>query len=238
MRFIFLAFIFISLLFSNEREETLRDSPYKGEIDVEQPIDYENLSVKYYPYIKFYEASSDKQIATLINRIENSKLKDGIFLGVYSGLVVNNATNDPLYQSKTSFGYGAKVGFQSFFPSLYERLSIPSLVGSRLYLQYFSSGAKTLDFASIGFSAIGIGADLMIDLPISKLIESGIVFGPGLVSMIYDKSTDSSLGGVINTGFNVVIDKKHRVELEFKIVINNNLDWFGAMVLGGYSYVF
>ncbi|SQB98609.1 membrane protein [Helicobacter fennelliae] len=207
-------------------------------LDPSEPIDYSELNLKYYPYIIAYHATTDKEIATLINSLEASSSKTGIFIGIYGGWAFSNATNDPNYTSTNAFAYGAKVGYQSFFPSLYDRLVIPNVVGSRIYLQYLGSNTKELSFSDYRLSGIGVSADILVDMPITRNFQSGAIMGLGLLSLVYDKSPNSSLGGLINLGFDFVLQKRHRIELEVKIIINNNLDWFGAIPMTGYSYVF
>lgn len=210
-------------------------APY---LDPDKPLDYDNLDLSYYPYIIAYNATTDEEIIDLVNSLEASNQKTGVFIGLYGGWIFHNATNDPAYLSGNAYAYGAKVGYQSFYPSLYDRLSIPNIVGSRIYVQYLGSNAKELSYADIGFSGVGVSADILVDLPVAKGLESGAIMGLGLFSMAYDNKPDSSLGGVINLGFDVVIATKHRTEAEIKFIINDKLDWFGVATMVGYSYVF
>lgn len=203
-----------------------------------KPIDYDKLDLSYYPYIIAYGATTDEEIIELVNNLENSDQKTGVFIGVYGGGIFHNVTGDPLYLKGNAVAYGAKAGYQSFYPSLYDTLSFPNIVGGRIYLQYLGSNAKELNYSDIGFSSLGVSADILVDLPVTKGIESGAIMGLGLLSMTYDNKTDASLGGVVNLGFDVVLHAKHRVEAELKFIINDRLDWFGALTLVGYSYVF
>ena len=203
-----------------------------------KPIDYDKLDLSYYPYIIAYGAVSDEEIIDLVNNLEASNQKTGVFIGLYGGWIFHNATGEPAYLKGNAFAYGAKAGYQSFYPSLYDTLSVPNVVGSRIYLQYLGSNAKELHYADIGFSALGVGADILVDMPVAKGLEAGAIMGIGLLSMTYDRKTDASLGGVINLGFDVIVATKHRVEAELKFIINDRLDWFGALALVGYSYVF
>ena len=203
-----------------------------------KPIDYDKLDLSYYPYIIAYGAVSDEEIIDLVNNLEASNQKTGVFIGLYGGWIFHNATGEPAYLKGNAFAYGAKAGYQSFYPSLYDTLSVPNVVGSRIYLQYLGSNAKELHYADIGFSALGVSADILVDMPVAKGLEAGAIMGIGLLSMTYDRKTDASLGGVINLGFDVIVATKHRVEAELKFIINDRLDWFGALTLVGYSYVF
>lgn len=201
-------------------------------------IDYDKLDLSYYPYIIAYGAVSDEEIIDLVNNLEASNQKTGVFIGLYGGWIFHNATGEPAYLKGNAFAYGVKAGYQSFYPSLYDTLSVPNVVGSRIYLQYLGSNAKELHYADIGFSALGVSADILVDMPVAKGLEAGAIMGIGLLSMTYDRKTDASLGGVINLGFDVIVATKHRVEAELKFIINDRLDWFGALALVGYSYVF
>lgn len=207
-------------------------------LDPSKPIDYDKLDLSYYPYIIAYKKTTDAEITTLVNDLEASSKKTGIFVGIYGGWIFHNATSDPNYLIDNAFAYGLKAGYQSFFPSLYDTLSIPNKVGSRIYLQYLGSNAKELNYADIGYSGIGVSGDILVDLPVMKGLEAGAIMGLGLFSMTYDNKPNSTLGGMINVGFDFVIATKHRVETELKIIINDKLDWFGAMTMMGYSYVF
>ncbi len=210
----------------------------KTYLDPSWQIDYSTLSLSYYPYIIAYEKITDEEIATLINNLESAKNKNGFFVGISGGWIFNNATKDPNYLSTDYFAYSAKIGYQSFFPSLYDTLIIPNKVGSRIYIQYLGSNAKALDYSRSGFSGIGVSADILVDLPVSKNLNAGLIFGLGALGMVYDSKLDSTLGGLLNLGFDFIITDKHRIEAEIKIIINDNLDWFGAIPMAGYSYVF
>ena len=225
----------VSLIFVKIQAGNTTKTPF---LDPSKPIDYSTLDLYYYPYIIAYKKVTDAEIAMLVNDLEASSQKTGVFVGVYGGWIFHNATNDPIYLSDNAFAYGLKAGYQSFFPSLYDTLSIPNKVGSRIYLQYLGSNAKEFNYADLGFSSIGISGDILIDLPVMQGLESGAIMGIGLLSMIYDDKPNSVLGGMINLGFDFVIAQKHRIEAEIKFIINDKLDWFGAMTMAGYSYVF
>ncbi len=207
----------------------------------ENLIDYSTLSLYYYPYIMAYHKITDKEIANLVRDLDLARKKTGVFLGIYGGWIFHNAAGNKDYELGNFLSYGAKVGFQSFYPTLFDSISFPNKVGGRIYLQYLGSNAKELNLASLGFSAIGVSGDLMIDFPVLPLrngLEAGIIAGFGLASMIYDSSSDSTLGGIINIGTSFTLLSKHRIEGEIKLIINESLDWFGVMPMVGYSYVF
>lgn len=226
-----------------ESKTTAKDKS-KQESQDENLIDYSTLSLYYYPYIMAYHKISDKEIASLIKNLDASKKKSGIFIGVYGGWIFHNAAGNTDYVVDNFLAYGAKVGFQSFYPTMFDSISFPNKVGGRIYLQYLGSNAKELNLSSLGFSSIGISADVMIDLPLLPMIkgknslEAGAIAGFGLASMIYDSNSDATLGGIINIGASFTLISKHRIEGEIKLIINERLNWFGIMPMVGYSYVF
>lgn len=218
-----------------------QNPPKQDSANDEKLIDYSTLSLYYYPYIMAYHKITDKEIASLVKDLDLARKKTGVFLGIYGGWIFHNAAGNKDYELGNFLSYGAKVGFQSFYPTLFDSISFPNKVGGRIYLQYLGSNAKELNLASLGFSAIGVSGDLMIDLPVLPLtngLEAGIIAGFGLASMIYDSSSDSRLGGIINIGTSFTLLSKHRIEGEIKLIINESLDWFGVMPMVGYSYVF
>lgn len=226
-----------------ESKTTAKDKS-KQESQDENLIDYSTLSLYYYPYIMAYHKISDKEIASLIKNLDASKKKSGIFIGVYGGWIFHNAAGNTDYVVDNFLAYGAKVGFQSFYPTMFDSISFPNKVGGRIYLQYLGSNAKELNLSSLGFSSIGISADVLIDLPLLPMIkgknslEAGAIAGFGLASMIYDSNSDATLGGIINIGASFTLISKHRIEGEIKLIINERLNWFGIMPMVGYSYVF
>ena len=226
-----------------ESKTTSKDKS-KQESQDENLIDYSTLSLYYYPYIMAYHKISDKEIASLIKNLDASKKKSGIFIGVYGGWIFHNAAGNTDYVVDNFLSYGAKVGFQSFYPTMFDSISFPNKVGGRIYLQYLGSNAKELNLSSLGFSSIGISADVLIDLPLLPMIkgknslEAGAIAGFGLASMIYDSNSDATLGGIINIGASFTLISKHRIEGEIKLIINERLNWFGIMPMVGYSYVF
>ena len=226
-----------------ESKTTAKDKS-KQESQDENLIDYSTLSLYYYPYIMAYHKISDKEIASLVKNLDASKKKSGIFIGVYGGWIFHNAAGNTDYVVDNFLAYGAKVGFQSFYPTMFDSISFPNKVGGRIYLQYLGSNAKELNLASLGFSSIGISADVLIDLPLLPMIkgknslEAGAIAGFGLASMIYDSNSNATLGGIINIGASFTLISKHRIEGEIKLIINERLNWFGVMPMVGYSYVF
>ncbi|RDU53068.1 hypothetical protein [Helicobacter sp. MIT 01-3238] len=227
-----------------ESKTTKSKDKSKQESQDENLIDYSTLSLYYYPYIMAYHKISDKEIASLIKNLDASKKKSGIFIGVYGGWIFHNAAGNTDYVVDNFLAYGAKVGFQSFYPTMFDSISFPNKVGGRIYLQYLGSNAKELNLSSLGFSSIGISADVLIDLPLLPMIkgknslEAGAIAGFGLASMIYDSNSDATLGGIINIGASFTLISKHRIEGEIKLIINERLNWFGIMPMVGYSYVF
>lgn len=224
-----------------KEKESKKDSKESKEESQENLIDYSTLSLYYYPYIMAYHKISDKEIASLIKNLDLASKKSGVFVGVYGGWIFHNATGNKNYNVDNFLAYGAKIGYQSFYPTMFESLSYPNKVGGRIYLLYLGSNAKELNLSSLGFSSIGISGDLMIDLPVPLTkggLEAGVILGFGLASMIYDSNSDSTLGGVINIGTSFTLLSKHRIEGEIKLIINERLNWFGVMPMVGYSYVF
>lgn len=227
-----------------QKESNSKDKARQESQNEENLIDYSTLSLYYYPYIMVYHKISDKEIASLVKNLDASKKKSGIFIGAYLGWVFHNAAGNKDYIVDNSIAYGAKIGFQSFYPTMFDSISFPNKVGGRIYLQYLGSNAKELNLSSLGFSSIGVSADVLIDLPLLPMIkgknslEAGIIAGFGLASMIYDSNSDATLGGIINIGASFTLISKHRIDGEIKLIINERLNWFGVMPMVGYSYVF
>lgn len=229
---------------SKKSKQSTKDSSDSSDSSEDKPenlIDYSTLSLYYYPYIMAYHKISDKEIAALIRDLDLASKKSGVFIGIYGGWIFHNAAGNKDYNVDNFLAYGAKIGYQSFYPTMFESLSFPNKVGGRIYLQYLGSNAKELKLSSLGFSSIGISGDVMIDLPVpltKRGLEAGVILGFGLASMIYDSNSDSTLGGIINIGTSFTLLSKHRIEGEIKLIINERLNWFGVMPMVGYSYVF
>lgn len=199
-------------------------------------IDYDHLDLKYYPYIVFYEASSDEEIEALIRAVDKGEEKTGLFLGLGIGWM--NIVGDNPEDVKYGFTYGAKLGYQSFLPSFFDKLSKPGILGGRVYAQYMSSlSSKTL-FGKDRFSTILLGGDLLLEFPMLRSFDLGMILGFGVGSMTYNAKADSELSFLFNTGIGTSFLRHHRVDFEMKILTNSYMNWFGALLMVGYNYVF
>ena len=200
---------------------------------VAQEIDYDKLDLKYYPYIAFYEDTSDKAIKELVEAVDKGEEKTGLFLGIALGGLTQNKDTQPY------FSYGVKLGYQSFLPSFFGKLSYPGMLGDRVYIQYYSSflSQKTI-FGKERFSNISIAYDVILDLPVFRQMDAGVIVGVGLGSSIYGDNANSRLSFLINTGIGTSFWKHHRIDFELKIIPSFDLDWFCALFTLGYNYVF
>lgn len=194
-------------------------------------IDYDKLDLKYYPYIAFYEKFSDDEIEGLIKAVDNGEKKTGVFLGLEAG-VLDNADN------LQNASYGIKLGYQSFLPSFLDRLSYPGFLGMRTYIQYFSIFPQETTFGREKLSNISLAWDLLLDIPVMRNFDAGIVVGAGAGSMVYQNEANSSFSFLVNFGFGVSLFGHNRIDFELKIMTNASVDWFGAFYGVGYSYVF
>lgn len=199
-------------------------------------VDYENLDLKYYPYIVFYGAATDDEIASIIKAIDKGEEKTGLFLGANLGgmSVLSNQHNDEKY----AFAYGVRLGYQSFLPSFFDRLSKAGVFGKRIYVQYISSMSNNGIFGRDKFSSILIGGDILLEFPVIKNVDLGIIVGTGVGSMTYNSRADSDFSFLLNMGIGASFLEHHRMDFEMKILTNSSIDWFGALFMIGYGYVF
>ncbi|MCE3038584.1 hypothetical protein [Helicobacter anatolicus] len=212
-----------------------------------EKIDYMNLDLKYYPYIMFYEKFSDEEIAQLIEDVDRGEKKTGVFLGVITGGFDGDLGGSAYKQyfsygsnqsSSPSFSYGIKLGYQSFLPSFLERLSYPGMLGTRAYVQYLSMLPTTTLFGKERMSSIMLAWDLLLDIPVVKNFDAGVIFGVAAGNMVYQNNADSSFSFMANFGIGVSLFGHNRIDFELKIFTNSMLDWFGAFYGVGYNYVF
>ncbi|WP_104697120.1 MULTISPECIES: hypothetical protein [unclassified Helicobacter] len=201
-----------------------------------QRIDYNNLDLKYYPYIVFYEALDDTEVDALIKAVDRGEEKTGLFLGFNSGWM--NVIVDNNEDARYGFTYGVKLGYQSFLPSFFDRLSKPGILGGRIYAQYISSLSNKTIFGRDRFSTILLGGDLLLEFPMLRYLDLGVILGLGLGSMTYNAKADSELSFLLNTGIGTSFLRHHRVDFEMKILTNGYVNWFGALFMVGYNYVF
>lgn len=199
-------------------------------------VDYENLDLKYYPYIVFYEATTDDEVESVIKAIDKGEEKTGLFLGVNLGGM--SILSNQLDSEKHTFAYGVRLGYQSFLPSFFDRLSKAGVFGKRIYVQYISSIADNGIFGRDKFSSILIGGDILLEFPVIKNVDLGIIIGTGAGSMTYNSRADSEFSFLLNMGIGTSFLEHHRMDFEMKILTNSAIDWFGALFMIGYSYVF
>ena len=200
-------------------------------------VDYENLDLKYYPYIMFYEPDSDEEVSQLIEAVDNGESKSGLFLG----LSVGGINKTPSEDIATNYGlaYGVKLGYQSFLPSFFDRLARAGILGNRIYLQYLASTSKRTLFGRAKFSSIMLAGDVLLEFPIMKRVDLGIIGGVGIGSMVYDEfRADSSLGFLLNAGIGTTFLSHNRLDFEMKFLVNSRITWLGVIFMLGYSYVF
>lgn len=199
----------------------------------EERINYDTLDYKYYPYIVFYGDYSDKGIAKLIEDVDNGEDKSGLFLGIALGGISSTDINQD-----ARFSYGVKLGYQSFLPSFFERLSRPGVLGNRIYLEYHSAMSQQGVFGLEKFSNISLAYDVLLDLHVAKGWDAGIIVGIGIGNSIYGDDSNSHPSFLTNTGFGISFLKHNRVDFELKIIPSLNFDWFGGIFTVGYNYVF
>ncbi len=205
---------------------------HKSDKDVK--INYDSLDYKYYPYIMFYGDSSDEAIAELIKDVDNGESKSGLFLGVaLGGMSDVSGENHGMRLS-----YGAKLGYQSFLPSFFERLSKPGILGNRIYIEYHSAMNQKGLFGIEKFSNISLAYDLLLDLPIMRKWDAGIILGIGVGSSVYGDEANSHPSLLANIGFGTSFLKHNRLDFELKLIPSLSFDWFGAIFTFGYNYVF
>ncbi|PAF51658.1 hypothetical protein [Helicobacter sp. 13S00477-4] len=209
---------------------------FAGMLYASGEVDYNKLDPSYYRYLKFYQKTSDKDIAELIDNIDQAHKKTGLFLGINIGYFGNDLVSTA--QKDYLFAYGAKFGYQSFLPSFFEKLFLPNYVGRRLYIQYFATKSKEESLGKLNFSSITLNGDMLIDLPIWRGFGAGIIAGIGLGSMVRGYSASPELSAMLNTGFGVTLFGHNRLELELKIITNKSIDWMGTLFTLGYQYVF
>ncbi|PAF43193.1 hypothetical protein [Helicobacter sp. 11S02596-1] len=209
---------------------------FLGSVVAKETIDYGTLDPSYYPYIKFYQKTTDKEIADLVQNLNEADKKTGLFLGLSAGAFSNDVSSD--LQNNYLFAYGAKFGYQSFIPSIFEKLFLPNYVGRRIYIQYLGTKGKEEALGRLGFSFIGVNGDVMIDLPVFKNFSAGVIAGIGLGSMIHSYNANSEFGVMANAGFGVTIFGHNRLEFELKLITDKNIEWLGALFMTGYQYVF
>lgn len=196
-------------------------------------INYDTLDYKYYPYIMFYGDSSDEAIAELIKNIDNGQSKSGLFLGVALG-----GMSDVTGGQSIRLSYGAKLGYQSFLPSFFERLSKPGMLGGRIYIEYHSVMNQKGLFGAEKFSNISLAYDLLLDLPVMSKWDAGIIVGLGVGSSVYGDEANSHASMLVNVGFGTSFLKHNRLDFELKVIPSLSFDWFGAIFTFGYNYVF
>ena len=198
-------------------------------------VDYENLDLKYYPYIMFYEASSDEEVSRLIRAVDNGESKSGLLLG----FGVGGANIAPVEDRFADYvmTYSVKLGYQSFLPSFFDRLSRAGILGNRIYLQYLATNSIHTLFGSSRFSSILLGGDVLLEFPIMKKLDLGIIGGVGVGSMVYEQA-DSRLGFLLNAGIGTTFLSHNRLDFEMKFLVNGKMAWLGVIFMLGYSYVF
>ena len=200
-------------------------------------VDYENLDLKYYPYIMFYEASSDEEVSRLIRAVDNGESKSGLLLGLSLGGL--NTTPSEDIASNYALAYGVKLGYQSFLPSFFDKLARAGILGNRIYLQYLASTSSQALFGKAKFSSIMLAGDVLLEFPIMRRVDLGIIGGVGVGSMVYDVlKADSSLGFLLNAGIGTTFLSHNRLDFEMKFLVNSKMTWLGVIFMLGYSYVF
>ncbi|PAF49093.1 hypothetical protein BKH41_03110 [Helicobacter sp. 12S02232-10] len=209
---------------------------FLGSVCVADTINYGTLDPSYYKYIKFYQKTTDKEIAELVQNLDEASKKTGLFLGLSVGALGNDVASN--LKKDYLFAYGAKFGYQSFIPSIFEKLFLPNYVGRRIYIQYLATESKEEPLGRLDFSTIAVNGDLMIDLPVWKGLSAGIIAGIGLGSMIHGYNANSEFAAMLNTGFGVTFFGHNRLELELKFITDKNIEWLGALFMAGYQYVF
>ncbi len=197
-----------------------------------EEVDYQNLDPKYYRYIRFYGDTSDEAIAELIRNVDNGEDKSSLFLGIALGGMPSMQNNqiDPIY--------GAKLGYQSFLPSFFDRLSKPGILGNRIYIQYYTGNVSRGVFGREQFSNISLAYDVLLDLPIMARWDAGLICGIGVGNLVYGESAISRLSLLANIGFGTSFLKHHRLDFELKIIPTANFDYFSTLFSLGYNYVF
>nr|WP_240451787.1 hypothetical protein [Helicobacter sp. L8] len=211
-------------------------------------IDYKTLDPKYYKYIKFYEKYTDQEIALLIDDIQEAEKKTGLLLGLSTGFFYNSAIRQAM-QKDTIRGrqmdylwtIGVRFGYQTYRPSLFAKTMRPNFIGRRVYIQYIGAIPKQSNVGRIGYQSATINADLMIDptLPlVQRYLSMGFLLGVGVGVVSQGTNTNSFFGMMANAGIAFSIFGHNRVELEFKILANKDVSWWGGLMHVGYQYVF
>ncbi|PAF47531.1 hypothetical protein BKH46_03640 [Helicobacter sp. 12S02634-8] len=209
---------------------------FAGVVFSQDSINYNKLDPSYYKYIKLYQPSTDADVAALIANLNEAQEKTGLFLGLSVGALDNDITSN--LQKDYLFAYGAKFGYQSFMPSVFEKLFMPNYVGRRIYIQYLASQTQEDAMGKLNFSMVAISGDLLIDLPVWRGFGAGVILGIGLGSMVHGYDANSEFGAILNTGFGVTLFGHNRLELELKLITDREVKWTGALFMAGYQYVF
>ncbi|CRF51266.1 hypothetical protein HHE06_11310 [Helicobacter heilmannii] len=211
-------------------------------------IDYEHLDPRYYKYIKFYEAYTDKRVKQLITDIQDAEKKTGLMIGLSTGFFYNNQIRERTGSATITgnnlnylWAIGVRFGYQTFRPSLFAKTFRPNVVGRRIYIEYIGGVPKQSRFGRVAYQSAMINADLMIDpvLPfVGRYLSVGFILGVGVGVIAQGISTNSFFGMMANTGVAFNFFGHNRVELEFKLLANKDISWWGGIVHVGYQYVF
>ncbi|BCD50334.1 hypothetical protein [Helicobacter suis] len=211
-------------------------------------IDYEHLDPKYYKYIKFYGATTDQEIKRLVMDINDAEKKTGLIIGLSTGFFYNNqirlSTGSKSITSNSLnylWAIGVRFGYQTYRPSLFAKTMRPNIVGRRIYIQYIGAIPKQASIGRVGYQSAMINADLMIDpvLPlVGRYLSMGFLIGVGVGVVTQGVSTSSFFGMMASTGIAFTIFGHNRVELDFKLLANKDVSWWGGIVNVGYQYVF
>ncbi|BDQ29179.1 hypothetical protein ASB7_10160 [Helicobacter ailurogastricus] len=89
---------------------------------------------------------------------------------------------------------------------------------------------KQSDFGRISYQSATLNADLMIDpvLPyVGRYLSVGFILGVGVGVVAQGISTNSFFGMMANTGVAFNFFGHNRVELEFKLLANKDISWWG-----------